>query len=110
MVVEEYPAGEAAADEVAPSREPALIVLSAKTVPVLRERAKQLLDVLDSGEIGDGQLADLAYTLQMGRQGMAARLAVVVDSVAALRARLQSWLEGDTRGIFAGELSAEATA
>ncbi len=92
VVVEEYPGGNAPADTVQSSREPALIVLSAKTAPVLRERVRQLVDALASGDIGEKDLTDLAYTLQVGRQAMAARLATVVDAVATLRHRLETWL------------------
>ncbi|MFI9594971.1 SDR family NAD(P)-dependent oxidoreductase [Nonomuraea sp. NPDC052265] len=43
-------------------------------------------------------LADLAYTSQVGRTGMAERLALVVDDVAALRAGLEAYARGANPG------------
>ncbi|MES2311553.1 MAG: type I polyketide synthase, partial [Pseudomonadota bacterium] len=112
VVVEEYLGGNAPADAAPLSRTPACIVLSAKTASVLRERVRQLFDALASGDIGEKDLADLAYTLQVGRQAMAARLATVVDTVATLRERLERWLADDTNdgSVFIGELTAEMMA
>ncbi|WP_158755175.1 non-ribosomal peptide synthetase [Dyella sp. S184] len=79
-----------AASSSAPS--PVLIVLSAKTAPALRERVKQLLSAIDTPEVRHAGLADMAYTLQVGRQAMASRLALVVDSFETLQVRLENWL------------------
>ncbi|MBE0533179.1 MAG: SDR family NAD(P)-dependent oxidoreductase, partial [Rhodospirillales bacterium] len=48
-------------------------------------------------------LADLAYTLQIGREAMECRLALVVDSIPAVIATLQGWLNGaEGAGLYAG--------
>ncbi len=48
-------------------------------------------------------LADLAYTLQVGREAMECRLALVADSVPAAVAALRGWLAGaDVAGLHAG--------
>ncbi|UMR33393.1 SDR family NAD(P)-dependent oxidoreductase [Massilia sp. MB5] len=86
IVIEEYavPSG-----EVAASGEPALIVLSARSEERLKEQVLQLLAAADGVA-----LADLAYTLQVGREAMEARLALVVHSIAELREKLQAIVEG----------------
>ncbi|MFC5743183.1 type I polyketide synthase, partial [Dyella tabacisoli] len=91
---------------------PVLIVLSAKTEPVLRERVHQLLAAMASPDLRRSGLADLAYTLQVGRQAMAARLALVVDSFETLQERLENWLaqSGKPEDVFSGQLSAEVLA
>ncbi|HWX64799.1 MAG TPA: SDR family NAD(P)-dependent oxidoreductase, partial [Rhodanobacter sp.] len=111
VVVEEYvePEGEATGASSEPSM---LILLSAKTEPVLRQRAQQLLAALASPDLRRAGLADLAYTLQVGRQAMAARLALVVDSFDALQTRLENWLaqSSPSGDVFSGQLSPEVLA
>ncbi|MCX7293720.1 amino acid adenylation domain-containing protein, partial [Janthinobacterium sp.] len=106
MVVEEYTAPERPA---APSgAQPAVaIVLSAMTAEALRAAARQLRDTVAAGTLTDALLADAAYTLQVGREAMAWRLACVVGSAAALQARLDAWLEGGAgaASMMAGEVS-----
>ncbi len=59
------------------------------------ERVCVLLDRL-AGGAGDGApaLADIAYTLTAGRLALPERLALVVDSVSALRAGLHAFVDG----------------
>ncbi|RDK95530.1 ketoacyl-synthetase-like protein, partial [Enterobacillus tribolii] len=64
-----------------------LIVLSARTPAHLRTQAEQLLAFLCEHEVN---LADLAWTLQTGREAMGCRLALVADSQAALIEQLQA--------------------
>ncbi|MBM0104580.1 SDR family NAD(P)-dependent oxidoreductase [Steroidobacter sp. S1-65] len=68
-----------------------LFVLSAKNEPRLREYAARYLEFLERNPRGD--IASLCYTVQVGREAMAERLALLVGSVAQLRASLQHWLE-----------------
>jgi acyl transferase domain-containing protein/acyl carrier protein len=72
------------------SQAPAVIVLSAKNQERLREQAQNLLAKAQT--LSDEQLADMAYTLQIGRDQMAARLGVVVCSVDELKEKLQAFL------------------
>jgi acyl transferase domain-containing protein len=94
VVIEEHlpPIGESsiADDQVTP--ESALVLISAKTETVLRDSVRRLLDAIASPDIQQAGLADFAYTMQVGRRAMAARLALVVDSFDSLRARLEDWL------------------
>ncbi|MFP3515334.1 SDR family NAD(P)-dependent oxidoreductase [Pseudomonas sp. SIMBA_077] len=72
-----------------PSRVPVALVLSARTALQLRERAEQLIRFLDTQDV---ELNTLAYTLQVGRDAMAQRLAFVASSVAEVVHTLQSYL------------------
>ncbi|UXI66000.1 SDR family NAD(P)-dependent oxidoreductase [Tahibacter amnicola] len=76
---------------------PCLIVLSAKTVDRLRANAERLLAHLVARPDAD-TLADIAYTLQVGRDPMPERMGLVVDSVQDLIERLQRFVRGDTEG------------
>ncbi len=73
---------------------PAFIVpLSAKTAAQLTDVVRELLTfVRRHGD--EVALADLAYTLQVGRAAMEERLGFVVDSMAQLADRLQGYLDG----------------
>ncbi|NVJ19488.1 SDR family NAD(P)-dependent oxidoreductase, partial [Myxococcus sp. AM010] len=71
---------------------PAVIVLSARTPERLRARARQLLDALDAQPAwGEDALESLAFTLQRGREAMAARLAFVAEDLATCRERLRAF-------------------
>ncbi len=104
VVLEEYVPGAEATAPAAPLR-PAAIVLSARSAEQLRERARQLLDHLRSAPDGAIDLDDLAYTLQVGREPMEHRLALLSDSVDELVTRLQEHLEqGRTEDLFEGRV------
>ncbi|HSP78083.1 MAG TPA: beta-ketoacyl synthase N-terminal-like domain-containing protein, partial [Myxococcaceae bacterium] len=92
---------------------PAVRVLSARTPDRLRAQARRLLELLDARpDGGAGEFASVAYTLQVGREALPARLAFVARDVATCRERLRTWLElGDApealraRGLFAGTVT-----
>ncbi|MEX1830106.1 SDR family NAD(P)-dependent oxidoreductase, partial [Luteibacter sp. CQ10] len=103
VVVEEYvvPAGEPTAS-TAPR--PAIIVLSAKSVAARREVAARLLHAIEADRLDDGDLHDIAHTLQVGREAMSHRLAFVVDSMDALRQRLRAIVDGESvDGVYLGD-------
>lgn len=85
---------------------PALVVLSAKNEARLHERAEQLVAAIDARSLSDTDLAALAYTLQVGREAMDARLALSVTSMRELKAKLAAYLDGDESidGLYAGQL------
>ncbi|MGE0415883.1 MAG: SDR family NAD(P)-dependent oxidoreductase, partial [Acetobacteraceae bacterium] len=96
--------------EEAPGRAPAaridgplLFLLSARSTEALRARAMALAARLAQQGL---DAPDVAFTLAVGREHYAYRLAVVADDLPALRARLQGWLAGDAD---ASVLSGEAT-
>ena len=72
VVIEEYVERRALGLAVAG---PVAIVLSGKGEERLREQAQRLRAVLD--QFSDGQLCDMAYTLQVGRDALSHRLALI---------------------------------
>jgi acyl transferase domain-containing protein/acyl carrier protein/cyclopropane fatty-acyl-phospholipid synthase-like methyltransferase len=68
---------------------PCLVPFSARTEALLRQLITRYVAVLSE----DGaSLTDIAWTLQRGREAQKTRLAVVAESVPALRKKLQGWL------------------
>jgi amino acid adenylation domain-containing protein len=82
--------------------EPVCVVLSARDEARLREQAAQLLQALEAGRYDAADLPDLAWTLQVGREAMKHRLAVVVSSLDRLAAELRAWLAGDAGAVRTG--------
>ncbi|WP_067499144.1 SDR family NAD(P)-dependent oxidoreductase, partial [Actinoplanes sp. TFC3] len=74
--------------------EPELIVLSAKDRDRLAEKVRDLHRVL-AQQPRDTGLADIAWTLQAGREAMEERLALVVATAGELSDRLAGYLAGD---------------
>ncbi|ATF14554.1 non-ribosomal peptide synthetase [Brevibacillus brevis X23] len=74
---------------------PAIIVLSAKNKERLVEQAQRLLASIEEQSFTDVDLADIAYTLQVGREAMEERLALMTSSLTELVEKLRSFLAGD---------------
>jgi len=83
---------------------PQLVVLSAKNAARLKAYAASLLKHLQSKPC---DLADLAYTLQVGRDAMDERLGVIVDSIDELTHKLRAYVDGATtiEGMALGHVS-----
>jgi polyketide synthase PksN len=71
---------------------PCLIVLSAKKEKRLKEYAQKLVDYLEKKS--DINIAEIAYTLQVGRSAMEERLALIVSDIAELKAKLSGYIQG----------------
>ncbi|UWF51898.1 condensation domain-containing protein [Pseudomonas sp. N3-W] len=69
-----------------------LILLSAHDAARLKEQGARLSRAM--GQRPDLRLADIAYTLQIGRTAMACRWACVVDSMASLQQQLDELAQG----------------
>jgi acyl transferase domain-containing protein/acyl carrier protein/aryl carrier-like protein len=91
-VLEEYLPAEGRAT-VTPAGGDALFVLSAMNAERLREYAWRHVDFLALNP--DCDVAALCHTLQIGREAMPERLALIVGSAQQLRQTLQRWLDGD---------------
>ncbi|MFI0774448.1 SDR family NAD(P)-dependent oxidoreductase [Streptomyces sp. NPDC021212] len=94
VVLEEYVRGEASVEDAAG---PDVVPLSAGTPDQLREVARELLNHLRTPHTGDGaarRLADIAYTLRIGREPMPARVAFVVASLSELGTSLAAFVDG----------------
>ncbi len=86
LIVEEHQSRETAVED----RGPQTIVLSARTGERLRQYAGLLAGFLHEGM----DLARVAYTLQVGREALASRLAFVAVSVAEAKQRLSAFAGG----------------
>ncbi|PEU20465.1 beta-ketoacyl synthase, partial [Bacillus wiedmannii] len=88
------------------SQNPAIIVLSAKNEERLKEKAQDLLYEIQNQAFSDSSLADIAYTLQVGREAMEERLAFIVGSIKELEEKLHSFVEGEkeTPDLYRGQV------
>ncbi|MEO8378059.1 MAG: SDR family NAD(P)-dependent oxidoreductase, partial [Acidobacteriota bacterium] len=78
-----------------PSGANVVILLSARTPEQLVQRAVDLLGFIRT-RAGAIDLVAMAYTLQVGREAMEERCAVVADSVMTLTEKLQTFVAGKT--------------
>jgi natural product biosynthesis luciferase-like monooxygenase protein len=108
VILEEYPdLVRSSHSEALMAERPALIVLSAKNEERLNERAGLLLAHTD--KCGEGDLSNIAYTLQIGRDAMEHRLAFAAETLVELRHKLAMCIEGaltkgNVEGIYRGEV------
>lgn len=93
-VLEQAPTGAPAATRPGPHA----VVLSARDGERLAVLARQLLEFLPGYRDAHGDLASLAYTLQVGRRAMAARVVLVANDVDGLIASLADYVERGARG------------
>ena len=85
---------------------PAIIVLSAKNEERLKVQAGQLLTEIKEQVFSDSDLADIAYTLQVGREAMEERLAIIVRSLKELEEKLEDFVKNqkDIAGLYWGQV------
>ena len=83
---------------------PALIVLSAKNPDTLRLQVERLLSVITENAYTGEDLPSIAYTLQVGREPMEYRLALMVSSIRDLQEKLNAFLMGITNDLFISEV------
>jgi acyl transferase domain-containing protein/acyl carrier protein len=95
VVIEEYIAPDGRQSIEVTPLSPAVIVLSARDEERLGERVRQLLSFIESGGIEEKELANVAYTLQVGREAMEHRLALLVVSVEDLGQKLARYVAGE---------------
>ena len=111
VVIEEYvPRAEAARPSVVvDALRPALVVLSAKNEERLKAQAGQLVAAIGRRALGDDDLADIAYTLQVGREAMECRLGLTAASMAELVSKLKRYLadESGIEELYSGEIRRE---
>lgn len=82
-----------------PGQHPAIVVLSARNEARLREQVNLLLQALREGKYAENDLANMAYTLQIGREPMEERLALIVRTMAELATGLTHYMhEGAVTG------------
>ena len=107
VIVEEYVPSSSSNQSVLNA--PYIVLLSAKDEQRLLEYCSKLLNYLDSQS--EPNLADIAYTLQVGRQAMEERLALLVDNLSDLIEKLESFVgrNGEVTGIYRGHASSSRT-
>jgi bacillaene biosynthesis, polyketide synthase / nonribosomal peptide synthetase PksN/BaeN len=93
IVIEEYVAP--AVPQPIAEAGPQILVLSARTDDRLRARAKDLVAAMASQDLETASLADIAYTLQVGREALEVRLALTAATLEEARARIEAWLSGE---------------
>ncbi|WXA89823.1 SDR family NAD(P)-dependent oxidoreductase [Pendulispora rubella] len=111
VVLEEYraePRHRASVGATLEAPDPAVVVLSGRSTERVREYAGKLLRFIqrEAGPASNLRLEDLAYTLQVGRDAMEARLGLLVHSTAELAERLQQFVDGKetTLGLYSGQV------
>ena len=91
-----------------------IVVISAKTSESVRSYADNLTGFLSKNIYGkdlnsEALLCNVAYTLQIGREEMENRLAIVAEDMAELIEKLKLHSEGktDVKGVYTGQTSLE---
>jgi amino acid adenylation domain-containing protein len=108
VVLEEYEKKQPSSSFTNPHRnQDYLILLSAKNQERLREVVKNLFNYLTAAKVQTHSrvaIQDIAYTLQVGREGMQERLALVVSSIEDLIKKLDACQRGVSpiAGVFYG--------
>lgn len=99
IIIEEYipEKGKTALAECDTDNE-AVIILSAKSGRQLKKTAKRLLESIEEGQYTGDDLADIAYTLQIGREAMEERLAFTAGSIKELVESLKQFTEASNYG------------
>ncbi|HWP96053.1 MAG TPA: SDR family NAD(P)-dependent oxidoreductase, partial [Syntrophomonadaceae bacterium] len=107
VVIEEYISQELERPPITITpQNPAIIVLSAKNEERLKEQARQLLTAIKEGQYTDTNLADMAYTLQTGREAMEERLGMTIGSLKELEEKLQGFVNNtdNLQDVYRGQV------
>ena len=112
VVIEEYSRNRTNGQKVALPKVPFVFVISAKKEERLKAYANKLKKFLNAQlPTADSYLADVAYTLQIGRQAMAYRLAIIAETGEELVSKIHAYChaENDLEGIYTGKVDADAS-
>ncbi|MCG8308361.1 MAG: SDR family NAD(P)-dependent oxidoreductase, partial [Cytophagales bacterium] len=108
LVIEEYESSDKALQNSENEAIPMLIVLSAKNEERLRVAADRLIRFIEDTGESHLKLADVAYTLQTGREEMNARLAIIANNFNILIEKLRKWVQNDdVEDIFRGNVKTD---
>nr|WP_185923356.1 SDR family NAD(P)-dependent oxidoreductase [Lysinibacillus sp. SDF0063] len=95
LIVAEYIPDRKGAVHAPKAQRECMIVLSARSEDQLKERARRLLQAVNKDlENDDSFLINMSYTLQVGREAMEERMAIVVRTIEELRAKLIQYVDG----------------
>lgn len=104
ILIEEYQPAEKAERHFSSMKH--LVILSAKDEERLKVYAARLADYVYCNDI---HMSDVAYTLQVGREAMQERLAVIAEDTGELKEKLFGYCRGEQDacgGIFTGNIKA----
>jgi acyl transferase domain-containing protein/enoyl-CoA hydratase/carnithine racemase/acyl carrier protein/NAD(P)-dependent dehydrogenase (short-subunit alcohol dehydrogenase family) len=84
--------------------QPHLFVLSARNDEVLINYAKSFINYIEDDKMPKALSSHIAYTLQVGREAMIVRLAIVAQDIYDWSKKLQQYINGNTSidGLFLG--------
>ncbi|MDQ1350634.1 MAG: polyketide synthase PksL [Acidobacteriota bacterium] len=82
-----------------------LIVLSARNEETLKGYALEMADFFGKLPGETVNLADIVYTLQVGREAMPERLAFIISDAAELQQRLRDFSRGKNENLYRGSVS-----
>jgi len=108
VILEEYVEPAPTMQTLTALQTPQAILISAKSQTALKQMANNLVEyVIRRDVVRQNEavfLQDLAYTLQVGRDAMSERLAVVASSCDELIDKVQAFIDGETKvtGLFFG--------
>ncbi|MDO6526354.1 SDR family NAD(P)-dependent oxidoreductase [Motilimonas sp. 1_MG-2023] len=105
VIIEEYLEAETNQDLLTDKSKRVLLPLSARDPERLKVYAQKLLDFVKRDEhFAQTRLANIAYTMQVGREAMDSRLGLIVDSAADLIVKLQAYIEErEEEGLYVGQ-------
>jgi polyketide synthase PksN len=97
LILEEYVAAREPEGVSLSTRSPEAFVLSARDENALRRYAEKIVEYLE--KVSGVSLANVAYTSQVGRAPMSARLVIIAASPDELRDKLSQWVSLRNQGI-----------
>ena len=105
VVIEEYISENEDQHVSFTSASPAIIIFSAGNEKRLKEQIQLFLEWIRNTKPSDDDLPKISYTLQVGRESMKERMALVVGSINELTDKLKKYLEDENTitGLFRGK-------
>ncbi|MBU2629609.1 MAG: SDR family NAD(P)-dependent oxidoreductase, partial [Proteobacteria bacterium] len=107
VVIEEYISKNDATAQIEINTDnPAMIILSAKNEYQLLKKAEQLVSGIEKNHYSDKDLADIAFTLQVGRDAMDFRMGLIAQSIRDLKDKLSEFIQGKEYipGLYQGKV------
>ncbi|MEE0930290.1 MAG: beta-ketoacyl synthase N-terminal-like domain-containing protein, partial [Acutalibacteraceae bacterium] len=104
IMVEEYMGEEIQTTVKVTKNHPAVILLSARNKERLKEQAKLLYNAIDEKQFADSDLANIAYTLQIGRESFEERLAFTAVTINDLKETLSKFINDENASVYVGSV------
>ncbi|PEP89733.1 hypothetical protein CN582_29280 [Bacillus wiedmannii] len=107
VVIEEYvPKHQNEMQQDVTIQDQAIIVLSARNKERLKEQVQQWVQAIEDRKFSESDFINVAYTLQIGREAMEERLALIVNSLQEMEQKLKGYLKGQDNivGLYCGKV------